>query len=203
MAKSGERQVEGPGKMSIGWRSRCRDVVLLDRDGTINEEREYLSTPDGVVLLPGAAEGIRLMRGLGLITVVVTNQSAVGRGYFGQDVLDRVHQRLRDLLALHEAYLDAIYVCPHRPADGCDCRKPAPGLALRAAQDLDVDLSRSFVVGDKVCDIELGKRLGATTLLVTTGYGARVAEQELADPDYIVPNLVEAAHVLADLLRDS
>lgn len=177
-----------------------RRLVLLDRDGTINVEKEYLSSPDQVELLPGAAEGIRLIRGLGLQTVIVTNQSAIGRGYFGLDELDRIHQHLRELLMSFGATLDAIYVCPHTPEEGCDCRKPAPGLALKASDQFKADLSQSFVVGDKACDIELGKRVGATTILVRTGYGARVAAEMETQPDYVVEGLLEAARIIQRLV---
>ena len=177
-----------------------KQLVLLDRDGTINAEKRYLSSPDQVELLPGAAEGIQLMRRLGLAVVVVTNQSAIARRYFGLDTLGRIHKRLRELLANYEASLDAIYVCPHRPDERCDCRKPAPGLAWEAANEFQADLSRSFVVGDKVCDIELGKRVGATTILVRTGYGASVAVEGATQADYVVDDLLDAAHVIQRLV---
>ena len=175
-------------------------LVLLDRDGTIIVEKCYLSSPDKVELLTGAAEGIQLMRRLGLAIVVVTNQSAIARGYFDLDMLDRIHQRLRELLANHGTSLDAIYVCPHRPDERCNCRKPAPGLAWKAAGDFQADLSRSFVVGDKMCDIELGRRVGATTILVRTGYGTCVAAEGVIQADYVVEDLLEAAHLIQRLV---
>ena len=177
-----------------------RRVVLLDRDGTINLGKHYLSTPEELELLPGAAEGIRLMRGLGLSTIVITNQSAIGRGYFGVDMLRLIHQQLREMLADRGAVLDAIYVCPHQPDDGCACRKPVPGLAWKAADDFGAELSESFVIGDNVCDIEMGKRIGATTILVRTGYGAQVITQALVEPDYVVENLLEAAQTIRSLV---
>ena len=173
-----------------------RTLVLLDRDGTINVEKHYLSSPDQVELLSGAAESIQLLRSLGLTTVVVTNQSAIARGYFDLATLERIHHRLYELLAERGACLDAIYVCPHHPAAGCHCRKPAPGLACRAAEEFGGDLSRSFVVGDQASDIAFGKCIGATTLLVRTGYGQRVASAGTAQPDYVVGDLLEAAHVI-------
>jgi D-glycero-D-manno-heptose 1,7-bisphosphate phosphatase len=176
-------------------------LVLLDRDGTINVEKHYLSAPDLLELLPGAAEGIRLMRQLGLAAVVVTNQSAIGRGYFSLHTLARIHQRLQDMLAHQQAELDRIYVCPHRPEQGCHCRKPEPGLAWRAAHELRGDLSASFVVGDKTCDIELGKRIGATTILVRSGYGDQVALSGSIQADYMVANLLEAVPLIKRLVR--
>src|SRR5271166_4576848 len=107
--------------------------VALDRDGTIIVERQYLSDPEAVELLPGAAAGLRTMRNLGLGLVVVTNQSAVGRGYFDLARLDEIHGRLRELLAGEDVTIDGIYVCPHTPEDGCRCRKPLPILLKRAA----------------------------------------------------------------------
>jgi len=176
-----------------------RRLVLLDRDGTINVEKHYLSSPEEVELLPGAAEGIRLLRGLGLPVVVVTNQSGVGRGLFGPEQLERIHQRLLELCRAARTDLDAIYVCPHRPDEGCSCRKPAPGLARRAAADFGASLTESFVVGDKACDIELGRMVGATTILVGTGYGRQVARDGTARPDHVVEDLLVAARLIARL----
>jgi D-glycero-D-manno-heptose 1,7-bisphosphate phosphatase len=175
-------------------------LVLLDRDGTINVERHYLSSPEQVELLPGAVEGLQLLKSLGLKTVVVTNQSAIARGYFDLDTLDRIHERLRELLTNNGTSIDAIYVCPHRPDEGCNCRKPTPGLAWKAAAEFEGDLSCSFVVGDKACDIEMGKRIGATTILVRTGYGAHATMEAKALADYVVEHLLEAAHVIRSLV---
>lgn len=175
-------------------------MALLDRDGTINVERHYLSSPDDIDLLPNTAEGMRLMQRLGLITVIVTNQSAVSRGYFDRETLDRIHQRLSELLVGEGISLDGIYVCPHRPEEQCNCRKPASGLALQAAAEFEGDLSRSFVIGDKSCDIELGKRVGATTILVRTGYGAQVALEDARRADYVVEDLLAAAQVIQKLM---
>lgn len=173
---------------------------MLDRDGTINVEKRYLSSPEQLDLLPGAAEGIRDLRRLGVGVVVITNQSAIGRGYFGQDTLNLIHARLLQLLAEAGAIVDAIYVCPHTPDEGCDCRKPAPGLALRASADFQADLTGSFVVGDKECDIGLGKRVGATTILVRTGYGRDWVGENDVGPDYIVEDLLEASRLIGRLI---
>jgi D-glycero-D-manno-heptose 1,7-bisphosphate phosphatase len=177
-----------------------RRFVLLDRDGTINVERHYLSRPAQVELLPGALEGLRSLRRLGLGLAVVTNQSGVGRGYFDESALDAVHERLRDLLQAGGVELDGVYSCPHLPADGCGCRKPQPGLARLAAADLGFDPSEAFVIGDKPCDVELGRRLGAATLLVRTGYGNRYPVGAVR-PDHVADDLADAARTIEALLE--
>ena len=181
-------------------------VVVLDRDGTLNVEVHYLSLPEQVELLPGVVDGLRALRSAGCRLVVVTNQSAIGRGYFDEERLVAIHDRLRALLAEHDVTLDAIYHCPHRPDDGCGCRKPGPLLVERAAADLGFDPARSFVVGDKPCDIDLGRGVGATTILVRTGYGAAHEAAGDATPDFVVDDLPAAARVIIGALhadRDS
>jgi D-glycero-D-manno-heptose 1,7-bisphosphate phosphatase len=173
-----------------------RRFVLLDRDGTLNVERHYLSRPEEVELLPGVAEGLRELRRLGLGLLVVTNQSGVGRGYFDEQALAAVHDRLRWLLRLEGADVDGVYHCPHLPAEGCSCRKPEPGLARQAALEFGFELSESFVIGDKRCDVELGQRIGATSILVRTGYGAD-DPRDGRQPDLIADDLVEAARLIA------
>lgn len=184
---------EGPHRLMSGF-------VLLDRDGTINVERGYLTNPEDVQLLPGALQGLKRLADLGLGLVVITNQSAVGRGYMSLARLQEVHDRLVMLLAEGGVVLDGIYSCPHTPADGCACRKPRPGLVYRAASELGFDPKRAYVVGDNICDIELGKRVGATTLLVRTGHGDALAADGGAGADYVVDDLVGAAEIVKRLL---
>lgn len=176
-----------------------RRFVLLDRDGTIIEERHYLADPWEVKLLPGVAAGLRQLRQLGLGLAVITNQSGVGRGYFKMEQVERVHQRLGELLEAEEVRLDGIYYCPHVSEEGCHCRKPAPGLVEQAVQELGFDSHESFVIGDKVCDIELGQRVGATTFLVCTGYGRQVADANVVSPDYVVEGIGEVVHLIERL----
>jgi len=178
-----------------------RRFVVLDRDGTINVEREYLSAPEQIELLPGAVCGLRHLRKLGLGLVVITNQSGIGRGYFDRARLDLIHQRLCALLAAEGIQLDGIYVCPHHPSDGCTCRKPQPELLEKAAREHHFKLGEAYMIGDKVSDIELGRRVGATTLLVRTGYGAQVAAQMAVTWDYVVDDLANAAAVIECLLN--
>jgi D-glycero-D-manno-heptose 1,7-bisphosphate phosphatase len=141
-------------------------AVFLDRDGTIVVDKHYLSDPGGLELLPNALEGLRELRELGAKLVVVTNQSGVGRGYFPADALEPMNERLREVLAEGGVELDGIYVCPHAPDDGCDCRKPRTALFERAADELDIDLGDSFVLGDKDADVEAGRRIHATPILI-------------------------------------
>jgi D-glycero-D-manno-heptose 1,7-bisphosphate phosphatase len=179
---------------------RERRFVVLDRDGTVIVERHYLSDPNQVQLLSGTALGLRRLRELGLGLVLVTNQSAIGRGFFDHQRLQSIHSRLGELLEAERVHLDGIYFCPHTPEDECACRKPQPGMIEAAAEELDFDPRQSFVIGDNECDMELGRRVGATTILVRTGYGAKVAAEAEAKPDYIVNDLAEAAQVIERLV---
>ena len=141
-------------------------AVFLDRDGTIVVDKHYAFDPDGLELLPNALDGLRELRDLGPRLVVVTNQSGVGRGYFPAEAIEPMHARLRELLVEGGVELDGIYVCPHAPDDGCACRKPGSALFEQAADELGLDLRASFVVGDKKSDVEAGRRIGATPILV-------------------------------------
>ena len=181
--------------------SARRRFAILDRDGTINAEREYLSSPDQVELLPRTSEGLRLLRDLGLRMIVVTNQSGVGRGYYNMVQVEETHTRLRELLAADQVELHGIYVCPHAPEDGCNCRKPLPGLLEQAADELDFCARDGFVIGDKPCDIDLGKAVGAKTILVRTGYGAKYEAAGTVTPDFIADDLLEAAEWIGSQLE--
>lgn len=174
--------------------------MLLDRDGTINVEKEYLRSVEGLELLPNTAAGLRAMRELGLGLVVLTNQSGIGRGYFSAETVAGIHGALAGLLAAGGVSLDGIYVCPHGPEEGCACRKPAPGLAEQAARELGFRLADSFVIGDKAADIEMGRRVGATTILVRTGYGREVEASGGAGQDCVADDLVDAARIIEGLL---
>jgi D-glycero-D-manno-heptose 1,7-bisphosphate phosphatase len=181
---------------------RSRRFVLLDRDGTLIQERNYLARVEAVELLPGTGRGLRLLSQAGLGLAVLTNQSGLSRGYFDQDALNAVHARLTQLLVNEGVSLAGIYVCPHAPDDGCDCRKPKIGLAQRAAADLHFNPAASFVIGDKPCDIELGQRLGATTFLVRTGYGS-LWERESLQADFIVDDVLAAAHIILERMNET
>jgi D-glycero-D-manno-heptose 1,7-bisphosphate phosphatase len=185
-----------------------RAAVFVDRDGTLVRELGYLADPDQLELLPGAAEALARLRAAGYPVVLVSNQSGVGRGLFP---LARVHQvmaRLRRLLRARGVELDAIHFCPHRPEDGCSCRKPNPGLIERAAADLRLWPRRSVVIGDKLLDSAAARTAGARGILVRTGYGreeearlrARSSGASEPAPDLVCDDLPAAADwILANL----
>ncbi|OGP70297.1 MAG: D,D-heptose 1,7-bisphosphate phosphatase [Deltaproteobacteria bacterium RBG_13_60_28] len=168
--------------------------VFLDRDGTINEEMGYINHLSRFVLLPRTGAAIKRLNDAGVKVVVVTNQSGAARGYFPSSLVEEVHAHLQNLLAAAGARLDGIYTCLHSPQDGCACRKPKPGLLLQAAQELNLDLSRSYLVGDRHMDIQTGARAGVKGILVLTGYGR--GEYELFAPAWDV----RPAHIAADLM---
>jgi histidinol-phosphate phosphatase family protein len=177
-------------------RSRLNEkVVFLDRDGTIIRERHHLCDPDLVELLPGATEGLRRMRAMGFTLVVVTNQSVIGRGMIDESRLVQIHERMQQLLRDEGVDVDAIFHCPHTADDGCDCRKPETGMIDRACAQLGVRPEEAFVIGDKPCDIELGRAVGAATILVRTGYGSKY-EEDAVQPDYVATDLAEAAEMI-------
>lgn len=165
-----------------------RPAVFLDRDGVIIEDVHYLEKPEQVRLTPGAGAAVARLNAAGLPVVVVTNQSGVARGYFPVERVGEAHRRLDELLAEQGAHVDRYYFCPHHP-DGtvpafrveCDCRKPRPGMLHRAARDLGVDLDASYLIGDKVSDLEAGAAAGCRTLLVRAGRAKPVCAPPPAD----------------------
>lgn len=174
-----------------------RRFALIDRDGTLIVEKNYLCDPDQVELTPGAGPALRRLRDLGWGIAVVTNQSGVARGYFDLTAVARVHDRLRALLRADGVELDGIYTCPHGPEDDCICRKPLPGLIEQAMADHGFDPRRAAVIGDKAADIDLGKAVGAATILVRTGYGAETEREGACLPDIVADDLPAAVAALA------
>lgn len=180
-----------------------RRFVAVDRDGTVIVERHYLSDPSQVELLPGAASALRQLQRMGLGLVLITNQSAIGRGYVHPSRVEEIHHRLCALLDGEGVTLDGIYCCPHTPEDGCRCRKPQRGLIEQAATELGFDPALSFVIGDKACDLELGRVVGATTFLVRTGYGAQLEAEHQGRADYVVDGLDGVVSIIERLLKPS
>ncbi|MBI5885262.1 MAG: HAD family hydrolase [Deltaproteobacteria bacterium] len=168
------------------------EAVFLDRDGTINIDTGYLGDPADVRLIDGAAQAIKRLNEAGVKAIVISNQSGVNRGIFNEAALAKVNERLIELLAASGARLDGAYYCPHRPDEGCRCRKPATGLVEAAAAEHGVEISRGFVVGDKAIDIELGRNLGVRAVLVLTGNGHAELEKVSPLPDYVAKDLADA-----------
>lgn len=181
-------------------KNKVKRFVLLDRDGTLIHERNYLSKPEQVELLPQTPDGLRILKGLGLGLVVVTNQSGLGRGYFNFSDLELVHGKLDSLLLAEGIELDGIFFCPHVPEDSCLCRKPKPGLVKKASKKHNFDPKLSFVIGDKPADIKLGQKIGAVTFLVRTGYGADFEKEGKLKPDFVVDDLKKAAEMIKKLI---
>lgn len=177
----------------------ARGVVFFDRDGTLIEDEHYLADPARVRLVPGAAAAVRAVRAVGLAAVVVTNQSGIGRRLFGHAEYEAVRARLDELLAAEGARLDATYYCPHAPEAACNCRKPAPGLFQRAADELGLDLARSGGVGDRERDVTPVVALGGVGVLVPSP-GTPAAEVARAADGVIAPTLGEAVARLLDAL---
>jgi len=181
-----------------------RRFVLLDRDGTINEEIGYVLRPDELRLIPGAGEALRELRGIGLGLVVLTNQSPIGRGMLTVAELEEIHERLGELLAALGVRLDGIEFCPHRPDEGCPCRKPGTLMVERAAAALGFDPGAAWLVGDHGSDLRLGRAVGARTILVRTGHGEEELERGAGeDADHVVADLREAAAIIRDDLFTS
>ncbi|MCC6578869.1 MAG: HAD family hydrolase [Phycisphaeraceae bacterium] len=180
-----------------------KPAVFLDRDGTIIEQVHHLIDPDKVRLLPGAAEGIARLREMGCACVVVTNQSVIGRGLLTVEGLARIHDRMHALLAAHGTQVDGIYFCPEAPR-GDDRqtiehpdRKPGPGMLLRAAKEMQLDLSRSWMIGDMESDLLAGRNAGCRgSILVLTGYGPKAPR---AAADHVCDNLQSAAELVDQL----
>ena len=171
-----------------------RRFILIDRDGTLNVEKDYLSDPDDLELTAGAGDALARLQKAGYGLAVLTNQSGIARGYFDHARLDAIHARLHQILAAYGVTLDGIYICPHGPDADCPCRKPRPGMVHQAAAALGFDPHQAVMIGDKKADLELGRAVGAATILVRTGYGRKTEAQcpaELADA--IVDDLAAAA----------
>ena len=180
-----------------------RRAIFMDRDGTVCEEVGYVNHVDRIRLLPRSAEAVRLANQAGFQTVIVTNQAGVARGYFDEDLVHEVHDAVRRQLAEAGARIDGIYYCPHHPEVGappyrreCDCRKPGPGMLLRAREEMGIDLGASYMVGDTVKDLGAGRAVDATTVLVLTGYGRGELQHQsdrwTVHPDHVCEDLLEA-----------
>lgn len=174
--------------------------VLLDRDGTTIEHKHHLTDVNDVKLIPKVATAIKKLKKLGLGIIIMTNQSVIGRNLISLSELDRIHKKILHLLSAEGAHIDGIYFCPHIPEDNCKCRKPKTGLVERAAKKHKLDPKLSFVVGDSTADIELGKNIGATTILVRTGYGKKIEKE--VNPNYVVDNIEAALPIIKSAISE-
>lgn len=180
-------------------RARKRDWgVFVDRDGTIIDETGYLSDPDRARLLPNAAQALRMLNDLGVPVIVISNQSGIARGMYAARDVEKVNSRIRDLLQAEGAFLDQMYYCPHHPDYDveCDCRKPQPGLLIKGAREFGILLDKSFMIGDKLIDIQAGKAAGTQAIFLRTGDGEkeleRAREEIVVTADRICEDLLEA-----------
>lgn len=172
-------------------------AIFLDRDGVIIENRdEYVRTWEDVVLIPGALEALTLASSGGWKLVIISNQAGIGKGLIPPSTADEINQRLVDIIQQHGGRIDGVYICPHTHQDACECRKPRPGLILRAAHDLNIDLSASLLIGDALSDIQAGQNAGLPRqILVKTGRGAEqstLPQANLLKPFDIFPDLLAA-----------
>lgn len=189
-------------------------AVFLDRDGTINEQMGYINHISRFQLLPGAAEAIGKLNRAGIPVVVVTNQSGLARGYFPESLLVAVHEKMKKQLAEKGAHVDGIYICPHHPEakeekfrQNCNCRKPQNGLFEAAAKDLHIDLTRSYVVGDRWSDLKAADKCRAKGVLVLTGYGRGdfeyIGPQQHIQPYFVAEDLSGAVDWIMDDLTQN
>lgn len=176
-----------------------KPAIFLDRDGTLCEEVNYLSRPEDLRLFSFAAQSIKLLKEKGFLVILITNQSGIGRGYFTQETLFEIHEKLVKELAEKGAKPDAIYFCPHISEDFCDCRKPKAGMIEQAANDFEIDLENSWMIGDKVADVNAGINAKTKTCLVLTGYGSKEVEKLEIQPDLIAENLMIAVEKLVNV----
>ena len=171
-------------------------AIFLDRDGVLNEEVNYLSDPNDFEFIEGSIEALKILKQKDFLLIIISNQAGIARGYFNEETLKKIHDRMIDILRQNNTTLDAIYYCPHHPeyTGPCDCRKPNPGMILKAQLKYNIDLKNSYMVGDTLKDIQTGKVVSCKTVLVLTGYGKE--EQKKIDsiiPDMIFKNLKEFA----------
>jgi len=173
-------------------------AIFLDRDGTINEELDYIDDPKLFELIPGAMEAIHSLGSAGYRIVIVTNQPGIGFGYYSKQDFFRVNKKMLKAASDAGVVVHKIYYCPHTKADNCNCRKPSPYFAFRAKEELNIDLTRSFMIGDTSGDIMFGKKSGMRTILVRTGSGNDPEDSDV-QPDYVVDNIKEAAQLILSL----
>ena len=174
-------------------------AAFIDRDGTINANIGYIDNPDSFKMHSGVAEGIKLLNKDGFKVIIITNQSGIARGFFSEETLDKIHDKMKTELSDKGAKIDAIYYCPHHPDDKCDCRKPEAGLLEKAIRDFDIDIDESFIIGDRMLDVEAGHKVGIKTVLVPENKEKVAIEMKNSrvDPDFICDDFITGAEWVA------
>ncbi|UCD13647.1 MAG: D-glycero-beta-D-manno-heptose 1,7-bisphosphate 7-phosphatase [Thermoplasmatales archaeon] len=178
-------------------------VVFLDRDGTISKDSpDHIKSWDEVHFLPNTKEGIKLLNDNGFNIIIITNQSVIARGMVTKEGLDFIHQKMIEELEEYGCKIHGIYYCPHHPDDECNCRKPNPGLLLKAALENDIDTSKSYMVGDRMMDVEAGKVVSCKTILIPSELGLQELKNSLVKPDYVAKDLLDAGKWILNNYRD-
>ncbi|NNE99812.1 MAG: HAD family hydrolase [Pyrinomonadaceae bacterium] len=175
-----------------------RKAVFLDRDGTIIKEVNFLSTVEETELFPYTIEALKMFRDKGYLLFVGTIQSGIARGYFGASAVNSIHNKIQDELDAEDVKIESFHFCPHFPDQGCKCRKPNTGMIEQACANFEVDLSKSWMIGDKKLDIGMGFNAGTRTALVLTGYGQKHQNELQQKPDIIAENILEVAKIVAN-----
>ena len=180
--------------------SQQHKAIFIDKDGTLIPDIPYNINADLITIEPETIKGLQFLKEQGFLLIIISNQSGIAKGYFEEGDLKKVKNRIDSLLQPHQVNIDEFYYCPHYPnaairkyAIDCDCRKPMPGLILRAAQDFNIDLSQSWMIGDILNDIEAGKRAGCKTILLDKGHETEWVLSPLRTPDFTAKNIMEAA----------
>ncbi len=187
-----------------------RKAIFLDKDGTLIPDIPYNVNPDLITLQPGVTEGLKLLKQEGYIFAVISNQAGVARGYFKYQDLDKVSQKLNFLLNPEGIQIEAYYFCPHHPLGKiaeysirCDCRKPEPGMILKAAKDLQIDTEKSWMIGDILNDVEAGNRAGCRTILLDRGNETEWIEGSFRKPTFVAADFLQAARFISNNLNDT
>ena len=184
-------------KQDVSERARA---IFLDRDGTVNEDKNYLGDVRNLEIIPGAVQAVNLLKKAGFLIFVVTNQSGLARGFFGREDLERIHDKIREVFPL-----DGIYYCPHHPDEDCPCRKPKPKMVMDIADKFRIDLGESYLIGDAPSDLEMGQRAGCKSILVLTGKGKETEDllrENGPRVEFIAKDILEAAErITQDFIR--
>ncbi len=172
-----------------------RKAIFLDRDGTLIEEVNYLHRVEDLIFFDYTDQAVKLLKDRGFLVIITTNQSGIGRNIYTENDMHSVHEAIQDHLT---EKIDAFYFCPHLPDAGCVCRKPSLGMIEQACDNFEIDLENSWMIGDKVLDVELGFNANIKTALVLTGYGEKHAGELAKQPNVIAKTLIEAVNLIVD-----